>query len=315
MQKTGYIGLKDDYEASGCDFAAGDTYLCPMLLIPIIMSLLLLMLYILFSDLPQENAYEDEGETCTYLPEAYDGGLLSQMGHRKHLGQQRINGARSYGISTHVPFEPYLESKLSNGKRPSSFLAVPTKRIRTAARQRIVSPYPAGIGGTTQVTSKTDVSSGDTSSYQDDQSSLHGGSLPWKNTDFESTVDFDRQLPYDGREVVTKANKKKKLKNPGYKTSQNAANSCALASAKVNSLSMLSIIVVFNVCPSKFILLLLQGRICDQRSQADFFTQYDQVFFSLCFHFLVHLMMLFRLFCNFNLILIPFMNILFRRTF
>ncbi|EEC79795.1 hypothetical protein OsI_21223 [Oryza sativa Indica Group] len=222
-KKTGYIGLKDDYEASGCDSAA---------------------------DLPQENAYEDEGETCTYLPEAYDGGLLSQMGHRKHLGQQRINGARSYGISTHVPFEPYLESKLSNGKRPSSFLAVPTKRIRTAARQRIVSPYPAGIGGTTQVTSKTDVSSGDTSSYQDDQSSLHGGSLPWKNTDFESTVDFDRQLPYDGREVVTKANKKKKLKNPGYKTSQNAANSCALASAK--------------------------GRICDQRSQADFFTQYDQ---------------------------------------
>ncbi|MCH1922720.1 hypothetical protein L9G15_25235, partial [Shewanella sp. A3A] len=63
-KKTGYIGLKDDYEASGCDSAA---------------------------DLPQENAYEDEGETCTYLPEAYDGGLLSQMGHRKHLGQQRIN--------------------------------------------------------------------------------------------------------------------------------------------------------------------------------------------------------------------------------
>uniref|UniRef100_A0A0E0L6K1 Myb-like domain-containing protein n=1 Tax=Oryza punctata TaxID=4537 RepID=A0A0E0L6K1_ORYPU len=222
-KKAGYIGLKDDYEGSGCDSA---------------------------TDLPQENAYEDEGETCTYLPEAYDGGLLSQMGRRKHLGQQRINGARSYGISTRVPFEPYLENKLSNGKRPSSFLAVPTKRIRTAARQRIVSPYPAGIGGTTQVTSKTDVSSGDTSSYQDDQSSLHGGSLSWKNTDFESTVDFDRQLPYDGREVVTKANKKKKLKNPGYKTSQNAANSCALASAK--------------------------GRICDQRSQADFFTQYDQ---------------------------------------
>ncbi|KAF0926677.1 hypothetical protein E2562_027117 [Oryza meyeriana var. granulata] len=222
-KKAGYTGLKDDYEAFGCDSAA---------------------------DLPQENVYEDEGETCTYLSEAYDGGLLSQMGHKKHLGQPRINGARSYEISTHVPFEPYLESKFSNGKRPSSFLAVPTKRIRTAARQRIASPFPAGVGGTTQVTSKTDVSSGDTSSYQDDQSSLHGGSLPWKSTDFESTVDFDRHLPYDGSEVFTKANKKKKLKNPGYKMAQNAANSCASASVK--------------------------GRIYDQRSQADFFTQYDQ---------------------------------------
>ncbi|XP_006654875.1 chromatin modification-related protein EAF1 B-like isoform X2 [Oryza brachyantha] len=216
-------GLKDDYEASGCDSAA---------------------------DLPQENVYEDEGETCTYLSEAYDGGLLSQMGQKKHLGQQRINGARSYETSTHVPFEPYLERKLSNGKRASSFLAVPTKRVRTAARQRIISPFPAGVGGTTQVTSKTDVSSGDTSSYQDDQSSLYGGSLPWKNSDFESTVDFDRKLPYDGSTVFTKANKKKKLKNPGYKTTQNAANSSALASVK--------------------------GRIYDQRTQADFFTQYDQ---------------------------------------
>uniref|UniRef100_A0A0D9WKI8 HSA domain-containing protein n=1 Tax=Leersia perrieri TaxID=77586 RepID=A0A0D9WKI8_9ORYZ len=222
-KKASYTGLKDDYEVSGCDSAA---------------------------DLARDNVYEDEGETGTYLSEAYDGGLLSRMGHKKHLGQKRINSARSYEISTHVPFEPYLESKLSNGKRPSSFLAVPTKRIRTAARQRIVSPFPAGVGGSTQVTSKTDVSSGDTSSYQDDQSSLHGGSLPWKNTDFESTVDFDRQLPYDGREVFSKANKKKKLKNPGYKTTQNAANSSALASGK--------------------------GRIYDQRSQADYFTQYDQ---------------------------------------
>ncbi|KAL5230800.1 hypothetical protein ABZP36_029576 [Zizania latifolia] len=229
-KKIGNTGLKDDYEASACDSAA---------------------------DLPQENVYEDEGETCTYLSEVYDNGLLSQMGHRKHLGWKRFNGGRSYEISTDLPFEPCLESKsgsqplLSNGKRPSSFLAVPTKRIRTASRQRIVSPFPAGIGGNPQITSKTDVSSGDTSSYQDDQSSLHRGSMPWKNMDFESTVDFDRQLTYDGSEVYTKVNKKKKLKNSGYnKNAQNAANSCVLASVK--------------------------GRIYDQRTQADLFSQYDQ---------------------------------------
>ncbi|KAG8086576.1 hypothetical protein GUJ93_ZPchr0010g7291 [Zizania palustris] len=229
-KKIGNTGLKDDYEASACDSAA---------------------------DMPQENLYEDEGETCTYSSEAYDNGLLSQMGHRKHLGWKRFNGGRSYEISTDLPFEPCLESKsgsqplLSNGKRPSSFLAVPTKRIRTASRQRIVSPFPAGIGGNPQITSKTDVSSGDTSSYQDDQSSLHRGSMPWKNMDFESTVDFDRQLTYDGSEVYTKVNKKKKHKNSGYnKNAQNAANSCVLASVK--------------------------GRIYDQLTQADLFSQYDR---------------------------------------
>ena len=39
-----------------------------------------------------------------------------------------------------------------------------------------------------------DVSSGDTNSYQDDQSSLHGESLTRKNMNYALTVDFDRQL-------------------------------------------------------------------------------------------------------------------------
>ena len=126
---------------------------------------------------------------------------------------------------------------VSNAKRPSSFVGIPTKDIRTAARQRVVSPFPASAGGTPQVTSKTDVSSGDTNSYQDDQSPLHGGSSAWKNMEYESTGDFDR---HDGSEAWTKANKKKKQKNPGYKTAQNTANSRA-AAVKVNSLSMLPI--------------------------------------------------------------------------
>lgn len=206
------------------------------------------------SDLLRENAYEeDEGETCTYLsPKAYDGGFFSNMGHKKkHQMQQRSSISRPYEIGTNMPYEPCLESKsgnqplLPNGKRPTSFLAIPPKRIRTAARQRVVSPFFAGASGPTQVTSKTDASSGDTSSYQDDQSSLHG---PWRNTDFESTVDSDRQLPYDASEVCAKVNKKKKLKKPGYKIAQNAVNSSVPTSVKVNSVKFCWWSLVTLIC-------------------------------------------------------------------
>jgi hypothetical protein len=202
-----------------------------------------MLLAFFVSDWAQDNMYDgDEGEASTYLlSEAHDG-LLSKMAHKnKHIMHQKINSSRPY--ETDVSYEPCLESKsgnrqfYSNGKRPSSFVGIPTKRIRTAARQRVASPFPASVGGTPQVTSKTDVSSGDTDSYQDDQSSLHGG---WKNMDYESTVDFDRKLRYDGSEEWTKANKKKKHKNPGYKTAHNTANSRG-AAVKVNSLSMLII--------------------------------------------------------------------------
>lgn len=197
------------------------------------------------SDMLRENAYEDESEMCTYLSQkAYDGGCPSNMGHKKkHLMHQRISVARQYEIGTIVPYEPCLERKsgnqplISNGKRPTSFLAMPPKRIRTAARQRVVSPFHGGAGGPPQVTSKTDASSGDTNSYQDDQSSLHSGSLPWRNTDFESTVDSDRQLPYGASEACTKANKKKKVTNPGYKIAQNTINCSVPTSVKVSSLS------------------------------------------------------------------------------
>ncbi|XBJ21314.1 hypothetical protein VPH35_011989 [Triticum aestivum] len=209
-KKIGNAGLRYDYEASAAGWA-------------------------------QDNVYEDEGEASTYL---------SQKGHKKkHSMQQRINGSRPY--ETDVSYDPRLESKagnrqfVSNGKRPSSFVGVPTKRIRTAARQRVVSPFPASAGGTAQVTSKTDVSSGDTNSYQDDQSPLHGGSSAWKNMEYESTGDFDR---HDGSEAWTKANKKKKQKNPGYKTAQNTANSRAAA---------------------------VKGRVYDQRSQVNQYEQKD----------------------------------------
>ncbi|WVZ69973.1 hypothetical protein U9M48_018684 [Paspalum notatum var. saurae] len=228
-KKIGNTVLKDDYEPST---------------------------YASVADVPMENAYgDDEGEACTYsLPGTYDGGLASKLSHKKkHLLPQRMNGARPYEFGADMPYESVLESKpgnqqlLSNGKRTTDFLSIPIKRIRTASRQRIVSPFPAGASGTPQFTNKTDASSGDTNSCQDDQSSLHGGSFARKNADIESTVDFDRQLLYDGNEVSTKTKKKKKPKHPGYRTPQSGAES---------------------MVPGK--------GTYDPRSQVDSFAQYDQ---------------------------------------
>ncbi|KAJ1264384.1 hypothetical protein BS78_09G259100 [Paspalum vaginatum] len=226
-KEVGNAELNDDYEASVCDSAA---------------------------DLHRESAYEeDEGETCTYLsPKAYDGGHK-----KKHLVQQHISVARPYEIDTNVPYEPYMESKsgnqplLLNGKRPTSFLAIPPKRIRTASRQRDASPFHADASGPPQVISKTDASSGDTNSYQDDRNSLHGGSLPWIHTEFESTVDSERKMPFDASEVC-KTNKKKKHRNTGYKFALNAANSCVPTSVK------------------------FQGRMYDPRLQVDLINKYEQ---------------------------------------
>ncbi|XP_051224686.1 chromatin modification-related protein EAF1 B isoform X3 [Lolium perenne] len=206
-------GHKEDYEPSTCDSVP---------------------------DVHRENGYGDEGEAYSYLlPGTYDGGLASKSGHKKKQQMhQRMNGTRLYDNGIDPSYDPYLENKtgnqpfLSNGKRPPDFLSIPIKRIRTAARQRVASPFSAGVAGTPQFTSKTDASSGDTNSCQDDQSSLHGGFFPRKNADIESTVDFDKQLMYDGSEVSAKSKKKKKPKYPGHKAPQSVSESYTLMAGK-----------------------------------------------------------------------------------
>lgn len=264
-QKIGNSVLKDDYEPPTYASIAGKFFMYFIFLstytvyhsclsTSIIMCFMLLTTLHFCVDVSTENTYgDDEGEARTYLlPGAYDSGLTSKLSHKKkHPVPQRMNGTRPYEIGSDMPYEPFLESKpgnhqfMTNGKRTADFLSIPIKRIRTAARPRVVSPFPAGASGTPQFTSKTDASSGDTNSCQDDQSSLHGGSFSRKNADIESTVDFDRQLLYDGSEVSTKSKKKKKSKHPGYKTPQSVAESCSLmAPGKVSSLCKIVIFVL-----------------------------------------------------------------------
>ena len=83
--------------------------------------------------------------------------------------------------------------------------------MRTASRQRVASPF-AVISGTAQAQAKTDASSGDTNSFQDDQSALNVGSLIQKSLEVESVRDFEKQVPYDCGETSVKT-KKKKPKN------------------------------------------------------------------------------------------------------
>lgn len=97
------------------------------------------------------------------------------------------------------------------GKRPASNLNVgsaPMKRMRTASRQRIVSPFGCDTVGNLPVPSKTDASSGDTSSFQDEQSSLNGGSAFQKGIEVDSSGNFEKQLPYDMAETSGKPKKK-----------------------------------------------------------------------------------------------------------
>lgn len=97
------------------------------------------------------------------------------------------------------------------GKRPTSNInsSIPTKRVRTAFRPRFT-----GTSGIIQVPNRADASSGDTNSFQDEQSSLHGGSHIPNNMEVESVGDYEKQLHFDLTEVSNRPKKKKKTKHP-----------------------------------------------------------------------------------------------------
>ncbi|CAH2052616.1 unnamed protein product [Thlaspi arvense] len=160
---------------------------------------------------------EDEGETSTYyLPGDFECSKSFNLSHKKRKSLMKSHSARSYDLGSDLPYANYtVGSNSSNlmAKRPASNItagSVPTRRVRTASRQRIVSPFGGATSGGLPVPSKTDGSSGDTSSFQDEQSSLHGGNFVQKGTEVESSGNFEKQLPYDMAETSEKPKKKKK---------------------------------------------------------------------------------------------------------
>ncbi|QCE11560.1 E1A-binding protein [Vigna unguiculata] len=168
----------------------------------------------------EEGAYdEDEGETSTYyLPGVYEGSRSSKSLHKKHRNRMKSYTPKPSEIGTDLPYGHYstgAQPSILLGKRPSSLNVgtIPTKRMRTASRQRVVSPF-AVVSGTLQAQAKTDASSGDTNSFPDDQSTLHVGPQIQKSVEVESVGEFEKQLPYDCGETSVKT-KKKKPKNLG----------------------------------------------------------------------------------------------------
>lgn len=99
-------------------------------------------------------------------------------------------------------------------KKPANLTVgtIPAKRMRTtnASRQRVLSPFGTGAHSDIQAEAKTEVSSGDTNSYHDDQNSLHGGSRIQRGIEVESAADFEKHVSYDDAETSTKPKKKKK---------------------------------------------------------------------------------------------------------
>ncbi|PHU07562.1 hypothetical protein BC332_24051 [Capsicum chinense] len=168
----------------------------------------------------QDYAFEeDEGESSPYdTSVAIEGNKSSKFSQKQRKIHIKAYSGRPYDVRTDVPFTRVeykfgTQQSMQLGKRPSSNLnaSIPTKRMRSASRQRVVSPYSATTSGCAQLPVKTDASSGDTSSFQDDQSTLHGGSFMPNSLEVESVGNFKKHLPFDSAEV-SKPKKKKKVK-------------------------------------------------------------------------------------------------------
>uniref|UniRef100_A0A6N2LKT1 HSA domain-containing protein n=1 Tax=Salix viminalis TaxID=40686 RepID=A0A6N2LKT1_SALVM len=149
-----------------------------------------------------DNAYDDEdGETSAYyMHGVFEGSKQGKHDQKKWKNFTKSPSARSYDLGTDSPYGHRGTGPQQNvlkGKRPANNLnigSIPTKCMRTASRQRFISPFTAGITGVLpQAPMKTDASSGDTNSFQDDQSTLHGGSQIQKSVEVESAADFERQ--------------------------------------------------------------------------------------------------------------------------
>ncbi|KAJ0234637.1 Chromatin modification-related protein EAF1 B [Hirschfeldia incana] len=155
------------------------------------------------------TAFDEDGvETSTYyLPGPFESSKSFNLSHKKRKNLMKSHSARSYDLGADSPYVNYRDGFNSSNlmaKRAANNInggSVPTRRVRTASRPRIASlPVP----------SKTDASSGDTSSFQDEQSSLLGGSAVQKGTEVESSGNFEKQFSYDIAETSGKPKKKKK---------------------------------------------------------------------------------------------------------
>ncbi|GAB2298526.1 hypothetical protein Dimus_032590 [Dionaea muscipula] len=170
----------------------------------------------------QENEYEeDEGESVYYLPGAFERRRSLKIVHKKRK-KLKSYAARSYELGGDFSYGNCIENRAGAhqsglpGKISMNSLSVgtiPTKRMRTASRQRVVGPVSMGAAGGVPTPTRNNASSGDTNSFQDDQSMLHGGSMIQKGSEVESGMAVDKKSVFDPTEFPSKPRKKKKAKH------------------------------------------------------------------------------------------------------
>ncbi|KAI4340310.1 hypothetical protein MLD38_025160 [Melastoma candidum] len=156
----------------------------------------------------QENAYnEGGGETGTYyLPGAFEDSKSLAVSQKKRKVTTRPYEADSpngrYAIGT----------QQTMGKRLSNFVGqIPTKRFRSASRPRVI--LPSGTAASVNsflAPTKTDASSGDTSSFQDDQSTVPSALRMQKSGEADSVGNYGSSFSHDMAETsMTKKRRKK----------------------------------------------------------------------------------------------------------
>ncbi|CAN8268564.1 unnamed protein product [Cochlearia groenlandica] len=202
--------MQEEVDTSVYDAAAGGMHNVWLFELHVLVTYLLIFISIV--DIEYDD--EDEGETSTYyLPGAFESSKSFNLSRRRRKNLMKSQSARSYDLGADLPYINYTGGSNSSNmmaKRPSNINAssVPTKRVRTAPRQRM-SPFGCATG-ILPVPLKTEASSGDTSSFQDEQSSLNGGSAIQIGIEVESSRNFEKQIPYDMADTSGKPKKKKK---------------------------------------------------------------------------------------------------------
>lgn len=159
---------------------------------------------------------EDDGETSTYsFPAQFQRIKSSKFNQKKRKDFMKSTAAQPYEMGPDFAYgncTMETQQVMSMAKRPAhiNIGSIPTKRVRTGSRQRILSTFgsTATAGGHI---AKTDASSGDTNSLQDDQSTLNGGSIIQKSLEVESYGEFEKQ--YDYAETLERPRKKKKARH------------------------------------------------------------------------------------------------------
>ncbi|GAA0143885.1 chromatin/chromatin-binding, or -regulatory protein [Lithospermum erythrorhizon] len=158
-----------------------------------------------------ENRYEEaKEETSFYNYDISRSSKFAQKKRRIMIGYD----IEPQNVGTDLMHTQFFENKhvvkQSDlvGKRPASNLnvSIPTKRVRTASRQRVLSPYTAGTFGCVPLPIKAEALNADTSCFHED---LDGQPIMPNGLEVEPGGDFVKSFPLDSTEVHMPKMKKK----------------------------------------------------------------------------------------------------------